>query len=200
MQVGRRLLKLMEPVCKHCTDAECGQDVSCGGMRVLKGDAVMGACRAERSFPAAVTVRVLVHDIGIQHREWVGREDVMPGTFAGEDREVIAGVERQDGNAPPKVATQHFGYLVHYLRGRCSLFPCGAGGDPVDGCCLTGDVHAWIGKPLVVVQDFSLPVDEDDRGGDDARSERIAAGGFKVKSRPGMHVPAVHGPDGIRRV
>ena len=162
MQRRRVTLQFRILLRHHCSDGQRGRNVGSGCVRVLECHAVvLGHCRQGALAPAE-TVHLLVQDEGVDDGvRGRGRQPV-PFTFPGQDGEVIAGVERQHGDAGGEHTGQHIGNLG---RDRCRVAAFGTGpfvGDAVDCGSLCGDGYVGAGEPLVVLERVPPAIDQDD--------------------------------------
>lgn len=173
-----------------------GQGVIGGGVRVLQGDAVLGGEHLEGALASLAGNHVLVQNIRVEHR--AGRQltvrDAVAQHLVVEHREVVGGVERDDGHAVKVERTNRAGKLPDDLAGGSAVLTRVLGGDAVHGGGTGGNLDAGVGQPLATAHHITLRVQQDQGGGHDAGGGDVHTGGLKVKGG----AQAVHPGHGLR--
>ena len=139
---------------------------------------------------------MLMQNVRVEHR--TGRQlavgNIVAQHLVVQHREVVGGVERDDGHAVEVERADCAGKLPDDLAGGTAMLAGVLGGDAVHGGGTGGNLDAGVGKPLAAAHHVTLRVQQDQGGGHDAGGGDVHTGGLKVKSG----AQAVHPGHGLR--
>lgn len=139
---------------------------------------------------------MLVQNVRVEHR--TGRQltvrDAVAQHLVVEHREVVGGIERDDGHAVEVERADCAGKLPDDLAGGPAVLAGVLGGDAVHGGGTGGNLDAGVGQPFAAAHHVTLRVQQDQGSSHDAGGGDVHAGGLKVKGG----AQAVHPGHGLR--